>query len=244
MESGAAEDKGVPPAQGEASATRLDSNLRLRLEWVMSDKPPSLASAYALKSPDESRRLYAEWAGDYDQGFAAREDYQLHIRTARAFVAAGGQGPVLDVGAGTGLCGAVLSDLGVGPIDATDISPEMLAQAMRKDIYRDAILADLTTGIPAPPDSYSGIVSSGTFTTGHVGPEGLDALLRVARHGAQFALSINAKHFEQAGFRAAFRALEDGRIRGLTLPKVHIYGDLASGPHKDDTALIALFEKA
>ncbi|MBK0327506.1 class I SAM-dependent methyltransferase [Rhodobacteraceae bacterium F11138] len=210
----------------------------------MSKKEPGLKTAYALKTPDDSRRLYAEWAGDYDDSFAAREDYQLHIQTARAFVAAGGQGPVLDVGAGTGLCGAVLADLGVGPIDATDISAEMLQQAMLKDIYRDAIEADLNLGIPAPRDSYSGIVSSGTFTTGHVGPDALQALLDVARPGAQFAISINAKHYDEAGFANRLNALQHSGIRKLTLQKTRIYGDLASGPHKDDIAVIALFEKA
>ncbi|MFV0514616.1 MAG: class I SAM-dependent DNA methyltransferase [Jhaorihella sp.] len=211
----------------------------------MKDKTPDVKSAYGLKTPEDSRRLYAEWAGDYDDSFAAREDYQLHIHTARAFVSAGGQGPVLDVGAGTGLCGAVLSNLGVGPIDATDISPEMLAQAMRKDIYRDAIEADINHGIPAPRESYSGIVSSGTFTHGHVGPEAIGALLRIARHGAQFALSINRVHFDSMGFDQLFGLLlKDGRISRLSLPEVRIYGDLASGENKDDTALIALFEKA
>ena len=169
----------------------------------------------------------------------------MHIHTARAFVAAGGQGPVLDVGAGTGLCGAVLCDLGVGPIDATDISGEMLAQAMRKDIYRDAIEADITEGIPVRRESYSGIVSSGTFTHGHVGPEAIEELLRIARHGAQFALSINSDFFREAGFADTFRQLErDHRITNLKLHEVRIYGDLASGPNKDDTAYIALFEKA
>jgi len=206
---------------------------------------PDLNSAYGLKSTDDSKRLYAEWAADYDDGFAAREDYQLPFHTAQAFVAAGGQGPVLDVGAGTGLCGAVLANLGVGPIDATDISGEMLDQAMRKDIYRDAIKADLNLGIPVSPDSYAGIVSSGTFTTGHVGPDAIGALLRVARHGAQFALSVNANHYQSEGFAKAFdRLTENGAISNLTLPEVKIYGDLATGPHKDDTALIVLFEKA
>ncbi len=221
----------------------LESNLLMRLSVDMSKKKPDLHSAYALSSPDENKRLYAEWAGDYDDSFAAREDYQLHIHTARAFVGAGGQGPVLDVGAGTGLCGAVLSGLGVGPIDATDISSEMLEQAMRKDIYRDAIEADLTHGIPVPPDSYSGIVSSGTFTHGHLGPEVLPALLRVARSGATFALSINARHFEKMGFKGKLHELEQDQIRNLTLPEVRIYGDLAAGPNKDDTAFIALFER-
>ncbi len=210
----------------------------------MTNKTPNLHAAYALESPEDNKRLYAEWAGDYDEGFAALEDYQLHIHTARAFVGAGGQGPVLDVGAGTGLCGAVLAGLGVGPIDATDISTEMLEQAMRKDIYRDAIESDLNKGIPVPRDSYSGIVSSGTFTHGHLGPEALTALLRVARPGAQFALSINAKHFEAKGFGDALRKLEQGQIENLTLPEARIYGDLAVGENKDDTALIALFEKS
>ncbi|WP_170382506.1 class I SAM-dependent DNA methyltransferase [Ruegeria atlantica] len=209
----------------------------------MSNKTPNLHTAYKLESPEEHKQLYAEWAGDYDESFATREDYQLHIHTARAFVAAGGQGPVLDVGAGTGLCGAVLARLGVGPIDATDISPEMLDQAMRKDIYRDAIEADLNQGIPVPADSYAGIVSSGTFTHGHLGPEALPSLLRIARPGAQFALSINAQHYEKLGFAETLHRLAQGEIRNLALPEVRIYGDLASGPNKDDTALIALFER-
>ncbi len=209
----------------------------------MSTKTPDLHAAYALESPEDHKRLYAEWAGDYDEGFAAREDYQLHVHTARAFVSAGGQGPVLDVGAGTGLCGAVLAGLGVGPIDATDISAEMLDRAMRKDIYRDAIEADLNKGIPVPRESYSGVVSSGTFTHGHLGPEALPALLRVARHGAQFALSINAQHYEKLGFAEALHKMAQGQIQNLTLTEVPIYGDLAVGPNKDDTALIALFER-
>ncbi len=209
----------------------------------MTKKTPDLHAAYSLKSPEENKRLYAEWAGEYDDSFAALEDYQLHIHTARAFVGAGGQGPVLDVGAGTGLCGAILAGLGVGPIDATDISAEMLDEAMRKDIYRDAIEADLNQGLPVPRGSYAGVVSSGTFTHGHLGPEVLPALLRVARHGAQFALSINAKHFEAPGFADTFRRLEADQIRDLSLTQVRIYGDLAAGPNKDDIALIALFEK-
>lgn len=210
----------------------------------MSTDKPDLHSAYGLKSPDDAKRLYATWAGDYDAGFATRGDYQLPTHIAQAFVAAGGQGPVLDVGAGTGLCGAVLAGLGVGPLDATDISAEMLDRAMGKDIYRDLIEADLNLGIPAPRNSYSGIVSSGTFTTGHVGPEALGALLRVARHGAQFALSVNREHYQSAGFADAFAKLEKmGQISKFTLSQTRIYGELAAGANKDDTALIALFEK-
>ena len=210
----------------------------------MTKDKPELSDAYALNTPEDSRRLYADWAGTYDQSFARDEDYRLHIDTARAFVAAGGKGPVLDVGAGTGLCGAILGSLGIGPIDATDISAEMLDVAARKDIYRDAILADLCQGVPVSYGSYAGIISSGTFTTGHVGPEVFSELLRIARPRAVFALSVNAKHFSKAGFAAAFDTLQDSAIHDLTLTETRIYGELSRGAHKNDTALIACFRKS
>lgn len=211
----------------------------------MHEQKPDLSAAYSLETPEDSKRLYADWAATYDQSFAADKHYQLHLLTARAFVQAGGRGPLLDAGAGTGLCGVELARLGAGPIDATDISPDMLAEALRKDVYRDVIEADLLQGIPVPPGSYAGVVSSGTFTCGHIGPEALPALLRVARPGAQFALSINARHYKSDGFPEAFDRLLRGQwIRKLSLPEARIYTDAAKGPHKDDKALIALFQKA
>ena len=55
------------------------------------------------------------------------------------------------------------------------------------------VLADAWAG-----GGYRGIVSSGTFTRGHVGPEALPHLLAVAEAGAQFALSINAAVYDRA----------------------------------------------
>ncbi|MFK7755097.1 MAG: class I SAM-dependent methyltransferase [Sedimentitalea sp.] len=205
---------------------------------------PDLDSAYNLQTPEDSKRLYADWADNYDETFAASSNYRLHIAAAQAFVAAGGSGPVLDVGAGTGLCGVALAELGAKPIDATDISPEMLDQAALKNIYRATILGDLTATLPMDDNSYNGIVSSGTFTTGHVGPDALGEVLRVARQGAVCALSVNAKHYASAGFQSAFETLSNGAITGLTLLETRIYHTAATGDHKDDVALIACFTKA
>lgn len=210
----------------------------------MKKQAPGLSDAYALSTPEDSRRLYADWAGTYDHDFAAGQDYLLPAQTAKAFAAAGGEGPVLDAGAGTGLCGQALRALGIEPVDATDISAAMLAEALRKDAYRDVIEADLMEGIPVPRGSYRGVVSSGTFTHGHLGPEVLPALLRVAMPGAWFALSVNAKFYEKAGFAGAFDRLRRGQwIKNLSLPEVPIYGPGAAGAHKNDTALIAVFQK-
>ncbi|MCP3968987.1 MAG: class I SAM-dependent methyltransferase [Rhodobacteraceae bacterium] len=203
---------------------------------------PNLDSAYALDGDDDIRRLYADWAETYDSGFAVDMDFDLPQKMAGAFANAGGGGPVLDFGCGTGLLGAQLAARGIGPIDGVDLSAEMLGVAARKGAYRDLIEGNLLDGLSLPEGRWAGITSSGTFTLGHVGPEALDALLPLAAPGALFALSINRAHFEAAGFAAKFDGIAD-RITGLELPEMRYYGKNATGEHKNDTGYIALFRK-
>lgn len=210
----------------------------------MSNDRPSLDAAYALKTPRDNQLLYADWAETYDSGFAAQMDYRLPQMVAlilsEVFM---GPGPILDVGAGTGLVAEHFPLRGVFDIDALDISPEMLKVAAAKGLYRNCIEGDLTGGLSLPDARYGAIVSSGTFTHGHVGPDALDELLRVARPGAIFVLSINAEHFEARGFAKKFDALGDV-ITGLEHREVNIYGAGAEAAHRDDKARIAVFTKA
>ncbi|WP_415922301.1 class I SAM-dependent DNA methyltransferase [Tateyamaria sp. SN6-1] len=206
-------------------------------------KDPSLDRAYALQTPDDSVALYRDWADSYDTSFAQDSDYILHAQVARHFVLVGGFGPVLDVGAGTGLCGAALAARGITPIDGTDISAEMLDVARTKEVYRDLFTANLLDGLPVPAQPYQGAVSSGTFTHGHVGPDGIDPILAVLRPAAWVVISVNAQHYASAGFDAKLRALEP-HITDLHLTEVAIYGPTASGAHCDDTALLVAFRKA
>lgn len=206
----------------------------------MSDKP-SLDGAYSANTPDEHRKLYRDWAKSYDRTFALSHDYRQHNLVAEAFCEAQGTGPVLDIGAGTGLVGQALAERGVGPLDATDLSPEMLEVAQGKGVYRDLITANLLEGLPIEDATYTGITSAGTFTHGHLGPEVFPELFRVAASGAVFALTINAKHFEFAGFGDALAS--STMITGLVLKEVAIYGEKATGAHAQDTSLIATFQK-
>lgn len=203
-----------------------------------------LDSAYSIASPADCLRVYRDWAESYDAGFAAGMDYLLPAHVARAFLAAGGTGPVLDVGAGTGLLAERLVGMGFGGvIDGVDLSPEMLGRAREKAIYRDLVQADVTAPL-ALAGGYAGIVSSGTFTHGHVGPEALPHILALARRGAQVAISVNAGVFAAQGFAAALAALP---IDGLQLIEVEIYGQAARSmdpAHAGDHALVALFRKA
>jgi predicted TPR repeat methyltransferase len=208
----------------------------------MSGKPPGLDDAYALQTPDDSRRLYRTWADSYDAGFAAAQDYRLPYLVADRFRELGGAGPVLDVGAGTGLCGMRLADLGVGPLDAVDISPEMLAHAREKRVYSSLFEGDVTGRLAVRDGTYRGIVSSGTFTLGHVGPQAIAELLRIAAPGALFVLSVHAAHWARAGFAAWFEAAAPP-ITPPDLPVVPIYGPSADPAHRGDRAFLASFLK-
>lgn len=201
-----------------------------------------LDSAYGLETPDDNLKLYRDWAQSYDRDFAEGMDYVLPLRVAEAFRAAGGQGPVLDLGAGTGLCGVALTALGFDAVDACDLSQEMLDVAAEKGVYRHLFTGNMLERLPVEDATYGGIVSSGTFTHGHVGPEALGEVLRVVAPGAVIALSINAEHWVAQGYDSAFDAL-GAQITDLTVRERRIYGDAATGPHAGDLSRVTTFRK-
>ncbi len=208
----------------------------------MSD--PDLHAAYALRSPEDCLRLYREWSDSYDSGFAAEMEYRLPAHVAAVFLAAGGTGPVLDVGAGTGLLAERLRAGGFADeIDGIDLSPEMLERARAKAIYRRLVEADVTQPLPVA-GGYGGIVSSGTFTHGHVGPSALPHLVAAAAPGGLIALSINTRVFSEQGFDRALERLD--HVADLRLIEVAIYGEGAAArdlAHANDRAQIALLRR-
>lgn len=205
-------------------------------------KDPNLKDAYAVSSQDGLRTLYREWAHSYDSGFGDAQGYQLPREVAQAFIGAGGIGPVLDVGAGTGLVAEHLAQRGVTEIDALDFSEDMLSVARSKGIYRELFAADITKQIDIAAPLFAGVVSAGTFTMGHVGPEGIVQLLPLAAKGALFVISVNAAFYKPAGFAAHLERLE-GKITGLTLADVRIYDDRAEDSHRSDMSRLVMFRK-
>lgn len=202
---------------------------------------PNLAGAYALSSREETKRLYAAWAQSYDSSFSDAQGYLLPRHVVQAFVDAGGRGPVLDVGAGTGLVGQGLAAAGIGPLDAVDLSPEMLDVARSKGIYRNLIAADVTQPLAGGP--YEGIVSAGTFTLGHVGPEGIAPLITLAETGCQFVIAVNAKHFGLGGFDAFFAKIGTD-ITCFQTEDMRIYSNKADLSHRYDMTRLVQFRKA
>lgn len=203
----------------------------------------NLDSAYSLKGPEDSVAYYRDWATSYDQEFAAMHGYAIPGRIAAIFREEGGRGPVLDIGAGTGLVAEALGEGDPLEIDGIDISAEMLQVAGDKGLYQNRIVADLTQPLAISDAAYSGFVSAGTFTHGHVGPGCLDELLRIASANALYVLAINEQVFDQAGFGSEFaRAVAAGSISPVRFRKIRYY-EGAEHDHADDEGLVAVFRR-
>ncbi len=192
-----------------------------------------LTQAYAVETPEDNRRLYRDWATSYDEGFIGTHGYVYHESVVRVLgqrFGADAAGPVVDIGCGTGVVGESLRAAGYEVVDGVDLSPEMLGVAATKQaadgspIYRELLAADLTVGTPIDDDSYAAVVSAGTFTHGHLGPEPLGELVRIARPGATLAIGVNAEHFVSAGFGAWFdAAVAAGQIADFEIVEAPMY---------------------
>jgi len=208
----------------------------------MNDKK-GLKDAYSLKTPEDSINLYKTWASTYDEDFAKQNDYRSPIEIAKYFAqySEDKDTPILDVGAGTGLIGECLN-LNSKEIDAIDISPEMLNIARTKNCYSEIIEADLTKRLLINDNHYGAIVSAGTFTHGHVGPNVLDELLRVARPGALFIFTVHYKLFKKAGFDKKLKEIKKN-ITQPTFHEVNVYGSNPDKKHGSDQVIITVFRK-
>ena len=177
----------------------------------MSEKKIGYGEAYLLKTPKDSIKLYKKWAQTYDKDFALNSNYLSPKKISCFFNkhARNTDTPILDVGAGTGLVGECLYKTGNNKIIGIDISSEMLKQAKSKGCYFSLLVADVTKKIPLRSNSIGAVVSAGTFTHGHVGPEALDELLRITKPGGLFVLSINSKVFIKGGFQEKFLRIKN-----------------------------------
>ena len=149
-----------------------------------------LGAAYGAKSASEVASVYDAWAATYDRQmveFGYRHPNIGLALTSRHLPR--GSVPILDAGAGTGLLGELLAILGYPHIEALDISEGMLAVAAKKGCYKASHQVDLSGPLPFASGAFSAVTAVGVFTTGHVGPEALDELIRVTRKGGIIVLT-------------------------------------------------------
>ena len=203
-----------------------------------------LNDAYSVKTPEDNIKLYKVWASSYDDDFAKKNDYRSPVLISNYYDKYSNKNdvPVLDVGAGTGLIAEVMNKKNTTDIDAIDISPEMLESAKSKNCYNKLIEADLTKNLDIDNNYYGAIVSAGTFTHGHIGPNALDELLRVTKPSGLFVITIHSKVYVNQNFEQKFQDINE-QITDLTFHEEKAYGNNPDKDHGNDTVFITVFRK-
>lgn len=202
-----------------------------------------LQGAYDLKSAQDNIDYYREFAPVYDRQFANALGYTYPQAVASDFIAHANSNttPILDVGCGTGLVAEALGS--IGPIDGVDISADMIAVAQQKQVYRHLFQQDLTLGTGPVASDYAAVLSAGTFTHGHLGPEVVELLLTLGSERCLYCLGINAVHYENAGFPKLFTNL---KRTGAIVEFKRNYHPIFSGggtDHAQDKAIVVVFRK-
>jgi SAM-dependent methyltransferase len=173
-----------------------------RVRWV-----------YASSNNQELQERYDEWAEAYDQDLEDDFAWNAPQTAARVFAAlVPKDAPVLDAGAGTGLVGQALAEMGFTSMVAMDLSEGMLEQARQKGVYREC--RRMVLGDPLDFDSgqFEGIISVGVFTLGHAPASAFDELIRVTRPGGFIVFSLRTDVYLEGGFKEKLDALaSEGR---------------------------------
>ena len=204
-----------------------------------------LENAYKLQTPEDNVAYYDEFATIYDIDFAQDMgwDYPRAIAGIYADIAESTDVPIADIGCGTGLVAAELR-VSRDTIDGFDISPEMLRIAKTKTLYRALYEADLTGRLDAFPNDYGAVVSAGTFTHGHLGPETLENLLTMGRPRSLFVIGINKAHYKALNFGRMIAELKEGsKIPQAELHEIPMYSK-TDHEHGSDVAMVLTFRKS
>lgn len=200
-----------------------------------------LQGAYDIKTPEDNVEYYSDFAAIYDEQFAGAMGYIYPRAVAERYEAhnSGQDLPVADIGCGTGLVAEALG-LPAPQLEGFDISPEMLAVSQGKGLYAALHEVDLTRPLGMEP-RFGALISAGTFTHGHLGPEPLVNVLSLARPGALAVIGINAEHFAAQGFGPVLELLEaEGRIRDVRRETAAYY-EGNDTDHAGDEAQILIF---
>ena len=199
------------------------------------DKSGQLKAVYSASGRDDVAKVYDEWAQTYDRDMG--EAGYRHPSICLALIARHvprGATPILDAGAGTGIIGEWLKLIGYPHLEALDISEGMLAVAALKKVYSAFHYEALGTPLSFADDHFAAIVSTGVFTSGHVGAEGLDELIRITKPGGVIVLTVKDAVWESGFSKRIDELAASGKIKLLeeTEPYVSMPGETGTTPSR------------
>ncbi|NES23760.1 MAG: methyltransferase domain-containing protein [Symploca sp. SIO3E6] len=157
-----------------------------RLSWI-----------YETKDSENLQDKYDAWSHVYDSEL--EQSYRISpIQSARALakVVPDKNASILDAGAGTGMVGEALAELGYTNITAIDLSEQMLDVARKKQVYKTLHQGNLEVPLNfCSSSSFDAIIAVGVFTFGHTSPEGLQNLDPLLKSSGYFVLTVRVDYY-------------------------------------------------
>ncbi|KIT15895.1 class I SAM-dependent DNA methyltransferase [Jannaschia aquimarina] len=190
---------------------------------------PNLPDGLWDKAHSEAdlRRLYDEWADEYDSAMEAsgaigpRRLVALLQRLVDDRSAA-----IHDFGCGTGAAGVALSEAGYTNLRGSDLSSGMLDKAREREVYSDLVLAEPGTPPTFAPDTRA-VMASGAICVGAAPAPVLRAVCEAMPEGCILVLSYNDDTLRHPDYMDELaRVQSDGVVRmefaeyGPQLPKL------------------------
>ena len=176
---------------------------------VEKDREERVRWIYSSSDNKELEERYDQWAKDYDtdldEGFGwlgpkrAVECFSRYVPKAAR---------VLDAGAGTGLVGQLLAELGYKDITAMDLSQGMLEEARKTGVYQAYHRMVMGETLDYETDAFDAVVSVGVLTVGHAPAGSLDELIRITKPGGHIVFSLRPDVYRDSGFKDKQGALE------------------------------------
>ena len=227
---------GGDPQQCRSAATCSVSPFTKTRMTVVSDDRDFFGEVFQAKSAEDTRRLYDDWAEDYERAHRDKGGYLAPQRCAEALArfVTRRDAPVLDLGCGTGLAGAALRQLGFTTIDGTDISAGMLKQAAaRRGVYRSLYQGDLNNPLPVPAGSIEHALAAGVLSPAHAPARAIADVMTLLPAEGCFSFSLNDHSLADASYQGAIdRLLAEGqatqlfREHGINVPGTDLHASV------------------
>ncbi|MEM8641416.1 MAG: methyltransferase domain-containing protein [Cyanobacteria bacterium P01_G01_bin.54] len=157
------------------------------LEWICSSK-----------NNEELKGNYDQWASTYELDIA--EFWKKVPLKAAAMLSkylASKQETILDFGAGTGMVGVALSQLGFNDIIGIDISSGMLEKAGQTGVYKSLTCGSILDETINIWKKVSGVVATGVFAERHAGIAELKVIQSKLQSGGVFVFTVRQSFLAQ-----------------------------------------------
>ena len=173
-----------------------------RVQWV-----------YESTNDKELEDRYDQWAADYDSDLAQEFEWNAPQNATNVFAKHVDKGAhILDAGAGTGLVGECLAEIGYEDMVAMDLSQGMLDEAKSKNVYSAFDQMALGGTLDYATDEFDAVISVGVFTQGHAPANSFDELARITKPGGLIVFSLRVDTYESAGFKQQQSGMEETGI--------------------------------